>query len=102
MGVLWWGMFFLTLGIFALMQCIFVYLPLGYPRYATSLSAGNDFARSALAFGAVQDSRPMYLAMGIGPGTSLLAAVTAVCIGGIFVLYFYGARLKARSRSSAK
>ncbi|KAK5713723.1 hypothetical protein LTR17_017566 [Elasticomyces elasticus] len=89
-------------GVFVIMQCIFVYLPLVYPQYAASLFAGNDFARSALAFAAVMFSGPMFKGMGVGPGTSLLAAVTAACIGGIFTLYFYGARLRARSRFSAK
>lgn len=47
-------------------------------------------------------SRPMYVGIGVGPGTSILAALTAACIGGIFVLYFFGAKLRARSRFSAK
>lgn len=85
-----------------LMQVIFFYLPLVYPQYAASLFAGNDFARSSLAFAAVMFSRPMFLGMGVGPGVSLLAAMTAVCIVGIFVLYFYGENLRARSRFAAK
>lgn len=88
--------------VFILMQVIFVYLPLTYPQYAASLFAGNDFARSSLAFAAVLFSRPMFLGMGIGPGVSLLGALTAACIAGIFVLYFYGEKLRARSRFSAK
>lgn len=96
------GIFVFTIGVFILMQCVFVYLPLVYPQYAASLFAGNDFARSALAFAAVMFSRPMYLGMGIGPGTSFLAALTAACVVGIFLLYFYGDRLRARSRFSAK
>ena len=96
------GILIFTMGVFILMQCIFVYLPLVYPQYAASLFAGNDFARSLLAFAAVMFSRLMYLGMGIGPGTSLLGAFTAACIGGICVLYFYGARLRARSKFSAK
>ena len=48
-----------TIGVFVLMQCIFVYLPLVYPQYAASLFAGNDFARSCIAFAAVMFSRPM-------------------------------------------
>ena len=43
-----------------------------------------------------------YVGIGIGPGTSLLGALTAACISGIFVLYFFGAKLRARSRFSAK
>ena len=90
------------IAVFILMQVIFVYLPLTYPQYAASLFAGNDFARSSLAFAAVLFSRPMFLGMGIGPGVSLLGAFTAACIVGIFVLYFYGENLRARSRFSAK
>ncbi|KAM0719048.1 hypothetical protein Q7P37_004953 [Cladosporium fusiforme] len=96
------GVFLFTIGIFILFQVVFVYLPMVYPQYAASLFAGNDFARSSLAFAAVLFSRPMFLGMGIGPGVSLLGALTAVCIVGIFVLYFYGESLRARSRFSAK
>lgn len=96
------GILIFTMGVFILMQCIFVYLPLVYPQYAASLFAGNDFARSLLAFAAVMFSHPMYVGMGIGPGTSLLGALTAACIAGIFILYFYGDKLRARSRFSAK
>lgn len=73
-----------------------------YPRYAASLFAGNDFARSSLAFAAVLFSRPMYIGLNIGPGTSLLGGLTAGCIVGVFVLYIYGDRLRARSKFSAK
>ena len=96
------GILLFTMGVFTLMQCIFVYLPLVYPQYAASLFAGNDFARSAVAFAAVMFSRPMYIGMGIGPGTSLLGALTAVCIGGIFVLWYWGDKLRAKSKFSAK
>jgi DHA1 family multidrug resistance protein-like MFS transporter len=44
----------------------------------------------------------MFLNLGIGPGVSLLGALTAACIIGIFVLFFYGENLRARSRFSAK
>ena len=96
------GIMLFTIGVFVLMQCIFIYLPLVYPQYAASLFAGNDAARSFLAFAAVMFATPMYEGMGIGPACSLLGALTAACIGGIFVLYFLGARLRARSRFSAK
>jgi DHA1 family multidrug resistance protein-like MFS transporter len=38
------------------MQCIFVYLPFVYPQYSASLFAGNDAARSFLAFAAGENS----------------------------------------------
>lgn len=44
----------------------------------------------------------MYIGLGIGPGCSLLGALTAACIGGIMILYFYGDKLRARSRFAAK
>lgn len=96
------GVVLFTVGIFTLFNCIFMYLPLTYPQYAASLFAGNDFARSSLAFAAIMFSRPMFLGIGIGPGVSILGALTAVCIGGIFVLYFFGDKLRARSKFSAK
>ncbi|CAG8930861.1 unnamed protein product [Penicillium salamii] len=96
------GIFLFTVGMFLVMQSIFAYLPAVYPQYTASTFAGNDFARSSLAFAAVMFARPMYRAMGIGPGTSLLGALTAVCIAGIFLLFFFGKKLRARSRFSVK
>ena len=89
-------------GVFTLLQCIFLYVPLTYPPYAASLFASNDFTRSAMAAGAILFARPLYLNLGVGQGISLLAAFTVVCVGGIWVLYFCGARLRARSRFAVK
>jgi DHA1 family multidrug resistance protein-like MFS transporter len=91
-----------TFGVFILLQCIFVYIPMSYPQYAASLFAGNDFARSALAAGAILFARPLYINLGIGPGISLMAGLTCGCVGGIFALYYLGAGLRARSRFAAK
>ncbi|KAK8199622.1 major facilitator superfamily domain-containing protein [Phyllosticta capitalensis] len=96
------GVGIFTTGVFLLIQCIFLYLPLSYPQYAASLFAGNDFLRSAVAAGAIHFARPLFNNLGIGPGVSLLAAFTVVCCGGIFVLYYYGAKLRARSRFTVK
>lgn len=89
-------------GVFIVLQCIFLYVPLTYPQYAASLFASNDFTRSAMAAGAILFARPLYLNLGIGQGISLLAAFTVACVGGIWVLYFCGARLRARSRFAVK
>lgn len=83
---------------FVLMQCIFVYVPLSYPQYAASLFAGNDFFRSSLAFAAVLFATPLYRNLGIARGTSLLGGLSFIGIIGIFVLYKYGARLRAMSK----
>jgi MFS transporter, DHA1 family, multidrug resistance protein len=37
-----------SMGIFILLQCIFIYIPLSYSQYSASLFAGNDFLRSVL------------------------------------------------------
>lgn len=65
---------------FILLQCIFTYVPMSYPQYAASLFAGNDFARSLFAFGAVLFSRPMYLYLGVAKGISLLAGLSVMGI----------------------
>ncbi|KAI9715912.1 MAG: hypothetical protein M1828_000539 [Chrysothrix sp. TS-e1954] len=96
------GLAIFSVGIFIVIQCIFVYLPMTYPQYAASLFAGNDLLRSAFAAGAILFSRPMYLKLGIGKGTSLLASLTAGCIAGVFVLWMYGHKLRARSRFAVK
>ena len=96
------GVTIFGVGIFILIQCIFLYLPFVYPQYAASLFAGNDLARSTLAAGAVLFSRPLYVNLGIGNGVSILASILAACIAGVFILYYFGAALRARSRFSVK
>ncbi|KAK7520782.1 major facilitator superfamily domain-containing protein [Phyllosticta citriasiana] len=96
------GVGIFTVGVFLLIQCIFLYLPLSYPQYAASLFAGNDFLRSAVAAGAIHFARPLFHNLGIGPGLSLLAAFTVVCCGGIYVLFLCGDKLRARSRFTIK
>lgn len=79
-------------------QCIFMYLPLTYPRYAASLFAANDFCRSALAAGSIIYGHPLYINLGIGPGISLLAGLLCGGVLGIWALWYFGAALRARSR----
>ena len=84
--------------VFVVMQCIFVYVPLSYPKYAASLFASNDFFRSAFACGSILFGRPLFINLGVGKGTSLLGALSTLGVVGMFVLYFTGARLRARSK----
>ncbi|KAI9150755.1 major facilitator superfamily domain-containing protein [Paramyrothecium foliicola] len=88
------GVAITTCGLITMYQCVFLYLPTAYPRYAASLLAGNDFVRSALAGGAVLFSRPLFNNLGVGPGVSLLGGLTAILVPGIYVLYFYGDSLE--------
>lgn len=83
--------------VFVVMQCIFVYVPISYPRYAASLFAGNDFFRSALACGSILFAEPLFGNLGVARGTTLLAGLSTIGIAGIFLLYIYGARLRAKS-----
>jgi DHA1 family multidrug resistance protein-like MFS transporter len=75
-----------------------MYLPLTYPQYAASLFAANDLCRSALAAGAIIFARPLYINLGIGRGVSVLGGLMVGGVIGIWLLYFYGAKLRARSR----
>ncbi|EMD67587.1 hypothetical protein GGP41_007461 [Bipolaris sorokiniana] len=96
------GIVITTIGIFLIIQCIFLYLPLVYPQYAASLFAGNDFLRSALATGAIHFSYPLFHNLGVDRGVTLLAGLSAGCSVGVYVLYFFGAKLRAKSRFAAK
>ena len=96
------GVTLYTYGVFIIIQCILIYLPLSYAQYAASLFAGNDMARSMLAAGAVVFARPLFINLGIGKGISLLACLTTLFGSGVFVLWYYGAKLRARSRFAVK
>ncbi|OAP56379.1 hypothetical protein AYL99_09558 [Fonsecaea erecta] len=83
---------------FFIFQALICYVPLSYPRYVASLFAANDCARSLLAAAFVQFSRQMYTRLGIDKGVTLVAALSVVGIVGMYGLYFYGAKLRARSK----
>lgn len=82
---------------FMISQCIFVYVPFSYPMYAASLFAANDFFRSALAAGAVEFARPLFINLGIANGVTLLGGLAFIGVIGVFVLYYHGAAMRARS-----
>lgn len=92
------GFVLIMAGVITLMQCMFGYMAVAYPHYSASLFAMNDFARSALAFAAVLWSGPLYARLGVEGGTSLIGALTVPCVLGIWVLFFWGERLRKRSR----
>jgi DHA1 family multidrug resistance protein-like MFS transporter len=85
-------------GCYVILNVLFTYLPNIYPKYAASLFAANNAARSTLAAAAVVFGRPMFLALGIGGGVSLLAGLSSLCIAAFFGLYYYGAVLRKKSR----
>lgn len=85
-------------GTYLIIQSIFLYLPFTYPKYSASLFAANDLARSTLAAGAILFSRPLFLNLGVAGGVSLLGGLTIVCAFLLYLLYRYGAILRAKSR----
>ncbi|RMJ12427.1 hypothetical protein CDV36_007913 [Fusarium kuroshium] len=84
--------------IFTVLQCMFLYIPLSYPQYAASLFAANDLFRSAFASGSILFAHPLYANLGIARGTSVLGGLSVTGIIGMWLLYFYGARLRALSK----
>ncbi|KAJ9605238.1 hypothetical protein H2200_009895 [Cladophialophora chaetospira] len=83
---------------FWVFQSLICYIPLTYPKYVASLFAANDFTRSMLAAGFVQFSRQMYLKLGIDRGVTLVAGLSMIGIFGHYGLYYFGGRLRARSK----
>ncbi|RII10122.1 hypothetical protein CUC08_Gglean006112 [Alternaria sp. MG1] len=92
------GITIYSTSVFIIFQAVFSYVPMSYPTYAASLFAGNDFCRSGFAFGSVLFSRPMYINLGIGKGISLLGGLSVMGIIGMYLIWVYGARLRARSK----
>ncbi|KAK5116365.1 hypothetical protein LTR62_007912 [Meristemomyces frigidus] len=91
------GCCILVYGNFLIFQCVFIYLPLSYPKYAASLFAANDFLRSVFAAACVLFARPLFLNLGIGPGVSVLAGLSCLGVLGMAGLWKYGGWLRSRS-----
>ncbi|KAF2839415.1 putative caffeine resistance protein 5 [Patellaria atrata CBS 101060] len=72
--------------VYVIFQCIFIYVPMSYPQYAASLFASNDLFRSGMAFGSTLWSRPMFIAIGVDRGVSLLGGLA---VGGIQLVVRY-------------
>jgi len=83
---------------FVIFQCIVCYVSLSYPDYVASLFAANDFCRSMLAAGFVMFSRAMYIELGIAKGVTVLGGLSVMGVLGMLVLYYYGDKLRARSK----
>jgi DHA1 family multidrug resistance protein-like MFS transporter len=92
------GVVIFVVGTFLILQSIFVYVLLLYPKYAASLFAGNDLVRSSIACGSILCARPLFITLGIGKGISVLGGLSVLGILGMIAIYLSGAKLRARSK----
>ncbi|KAJ2983156.1 hypothetical protein NQ176_g896 [Zarea fungicola] len=92
------GVGIFIIGHFWVMQSLFIYLPLSYPKYTASLFAGNSVWRSGVAGGSVVFARPLFINLGVDNGVTLLAGLSVAGIFGTVAIYAFGKKLRARSR----
>jgi DHA1 family multidrug resistance protein-like MFS transporter len=92
------GVVIFVLGTFLVLQSIFVYVPLSYPKYAASLFAGNDLVRSSMACGSILYARPLFINLGVDKGVTVLAGLSTLGVFGMIAIYLTGAKLRARSK----
>jgi DHA1 family multidrug resistance protein-like MFS transporter len=92
------GIALYSAAVFVILQCLSMYMLQSYPAYAASLFAANDACRSVLAAGAVHLGVPFYAKLGVEWGCTILAAVSVLGVVGMWVLYWQGPSLRARSK----
>ncbi|CAK5270620.1 unnamed protein product [Mycena citricolor] len=97
------GIAFVGMGVILNFQSIQIYLIDAFTLYAASALAAASFLRSICGFGFPLFAQSMYNKLGYGTGDSILGAV-AIVIGcpAPWVLWKYGAQIRARSRFAAK
>lgn len=87
-----------SVGAFLLFMSVLTYLGDAYPKYVASVYAGNDLVRSSFGAGFPLFANAMYTRLGVGWATSLLGFLSIAFIPIPFVLYFYGERIRGRSK----
>lgn len=92
------GSSFFSVGAFLLFISVLTYLGDAYPKYVASVYAGNDLVRSAFGAAFPLFAGAMYKKLGIGWASSLLGFLSIAFIPIPFVLYYYGERIRARSK----
>lgn len=89
---------FFSIGTFLLFNSVLNYLGDAYPEYAASVLAGNDFFRSSFGAGFPLFASAMYNKLGVGWASSLLGFLAIAFIPIPFIIYFYGKRIRLRSK----
>ena len=92
------GSSFFSIGAFLLFNSVLNYLGDAYPEYAASVLAGNDFMRSSFGAGFPLFAAAMYNKLGVNWASSTLGFISIAFIPIPFVLYFYGEKIRMRSK----
>lgn len=69
-----------------------------YGPYAASATSANTILRSLLACGLPLAARPMFLNMGVGPASSVLAGISCLALPVPFIFMKYGLKLRKMSK----
>lgn len=91
------GSVFFGAGVLLIYAGVFTYTSSCWKPVAASAMAANSLVRSSFAAALPLFTTPMYEAMGTDGATALLASLNVLMIPIPFVLYKYGARIRARS-----
>ena len=79
-------------------MAVLSYLGDAYPKYVASVYAGNDLMRSSFGAAFPLFATAMYNKLGVGWASSLLGFLSILFIPIPFVLYYYGERIRRRSK----
>ena len=92
------GSSFFSIGAFLMFMAVLAYLGDAYPRYVASVYAGNDLARASFGAAFPLFANALYHRLGVGWASSLLGFLAVAFIPIPFALYYYGGRIRRRSR----
>ncbi|KAF2842345.1 putative caffeine resistance protein 5 [Patellaria atrata CBS 101060] len=92
------GSRFFTVGAFLLSNGVLHYLQDAFSEYAASVLAGNELFRSSFGAGFPLLAIAMYRRLGVDWASSLLAFLGIAFIPIPFVLWYYGASIRKRSK----
>ncbi|OCK76003.1 MFS general substrate transporter [Lepidopterella palustris CBS 459.81] len=87
---------------YAIYMATIDYMVASYGPYAASATGGNGFARDFLAGISSLYAGPLYKSLGIknqlAHGSTLLACLAVVATVPIYIFYYYGPKIRARSK----
>lgn len=85
-------------GLLIIFMCQFTYISMVYKQNSASAFGANTIVRSALAAGFPMFATQMFQNLGTGWGNTLLGCLAAVLIPVPVAFYYFGARIRAKSR----